>query len=325
MPKNRRKKRRANRPSNSQEPPSTTLESEQEAARGWRSRLTAVRVGIATILIAVLGSAGYGLITWLGPDVVDSPKIKDTIRAAAKDPDDITHTVRYEDPGYQVALPTGVAMPGRVRTCLKNWTYESLSDETLQPGHCRFDRIVSQLRTMGAATPNALNLVITLEGHRSQRIKIDDVRPVNIQRRPPYAGAFLDIGPEGPGETIKMFLDLDELNPRARTVTGEEGGYEPGGLWFQDNTLFLEDGKEEALNIKAGTSRDAVTFDIQIGYRIGTEHKQLVINDSGRQFALTPINCVADGRASYGEVWSIQNFRSIDPVKRPERWRTFEC
>ncbi|MER6827015.1 hypothetical protein ABT352_13605 [Streptosporangium sp. NPDC000563] len=80
-------------------------------------------------------------------------------------------------------------------------------------------------------------------------------------------------------------------------------------------------GKGEALNIKAGTSRDAVTFDI----RIGAEHKHLVINDGGRQFALTPINCVADGRASYGEVRSIQNFRSIDPVKRPERWRTLEC
>lgn len=324
MPKNRRQNRRANRPSRSQEPP-TTPESEQETARGWRGRLTAVRVGAATILIAVLGSAGYGLITWLGADVVDSSKVKDTIRAVAKDPDDITHTVRYEDPGYQVILPVGIALPDQVRTCLKNWTNASLSNETLEPDHCRFDRLVSQLRKMGAATPNALNLVITLEGHRSQRIKIDDVRPVNVRRRPPYAGAFLDIGPEGPGETIKMFLNLDELNPRARTVTGEEGSYEPGGLWFQDNTLFLEDGKEEALNIKARTTRDAVTFDIQIDYRIGTEHKHLVINDSGRQFAITPINCVASGRASYEEVWSMQNFWSIDPVKRPERWRTLEC
>ena len=71
-----------------------------------------------------------------------------------------------------------------------------------------FERLIDELRISGGANPNDLMLLLALEGRRNQPIHVDDIRPVNIRRSSPYSGTFLHIPPQGPGETVKDYLQF---------------------------------------------------------------------------------------------------------------------
>jgi hypothetical protein len=174
-------------------------------------------------------------------------------------------------------------------------------------------------------------LTLTLEGRRNQPIHVDDVRPVDIHRSAPYNGTFLSIPPQGPGETVKIMFNFDEFDPRARTPSGDEP-YKPGGLFFQDHTLTIEDAKQDTIFIKSITTRWAVSFEISVDYHIGDKAGHLLINDRGHPFALTPMNCAdhtqsdadghttINGHAAYEHVWENDNFQAIKPVLTPKSY-----
>ena len=66
----------------------------------------------------------------------------------------------------------------------------------------------------------------------------------------------------------------------------------------------------------ATVQRSAVRFRLKINYLIGGELKSTVIDDDGRPFGITPLNCINRGIASYGVAYEWN-----EPVKRPVRWQ----
>jgi hypothetical protein len=281
------------------------------------------RAWLAGIAAAVLAGVVGGVITWVGPEVVDNAAAKDAVRDMVGGDDELRYTLQYLDPGYDLVLPDGVELTAQQETFLDNWNLDYQD-----PDGYTLDRLINDLRAAGGANPNELLLALTLEGRRNQPVHVDDIRPVDIRHSAPYSETFLNIPPQGPGETVKVMFNFDEVEPRARTAVDDgSGGYRPGGLFFQEQTLTIEDAKQDTIFIKSTATRWAVTFNIRIDYRIGDERNHLLINNDSRPFALTPMNCtdrsqigadsslVTSGHASYQRIWSLRgDFQGIERV-----------
>jgi hypothetical protein len=287
------------------------------------------RAWLAGIAAAVLAGVVGGVITWVGPEVVDNAAAKDAVRDMVGGDDELRYTLQYLDPGYDLVLPVGVELTARQETFLDNWNLDYRD-----PDGYDLNRLINDLRAAGGANPTELLLALTLEGRRNQPVHVDDIRPVDIRHTAPYSGTFLNIPPQGPGETVKVMFNFDEVEPRARTAVDDgSGGYRPGGLFFQEQTLTIEDGKQDTIFVKSTATRWAVTFTIRIDYRIGDERDHLLINNDGRPFALTPMNCtdrahigadgspVTSGHASYKQIWRLRDdFQGIERVPDPTRF-----
>ncbi|AWS43556.1 hypothetical protein DKM19_21410 [Streptosporangium sp. 'caverna'] len=270
------------------------------------------------------------VVTGLGPDVIDVPAARDTMRAVFKDPEDIEYSIRYEDPGYELILPSGVELTAKQRSFLQNWTYANNNKESYG-----LSDLMRELRGAGAATPaKQMNIVVTLKGERHQKINVDAIYPVEVHRTAPYNGTWINIPPQDGGSTFQMMFDFDEHTPRARTTVGGDDGIppKPGQPYFRKNTLTVKDGIEDTLNISTIGTRHAVTFKIRIDYRIGGKPRHMVIADHDRPFVITPINCIdripvdkngkpVVGHASYDHIWSLGG-GDIASVKNPRRWST---
>jgi hypothetical protein len=270
---------------------------------GWFKTPAGLATAVAAPLIV-------GLIVFITVQVIDTPAAKDRVRSVAR-PDgdqDVRYTVRFNDQAYQIATPAGVGLTTQQRDLLRGWDLGS-------PGS--LSELITDLRARGGANPDELRLLITLEGRRHQRIFVDDIRPVNIKYAAPYAGTLVNIPPQEGGETLKMMFNFDEFEPRARVFDNSkhpEGV--PGNLYFNNNTLTIKEGEQDSIAIKSVVSRRAVTFDIRINYRVGGKSKELDINNRGKPFALTPMNCPKktklieggwiQGRMAYREIWEMK-------------------
>lgn len=281
------------------------------------------RAWLAGIAAAVLAGVVGGVITWGGPEVVDNAAAKDAVRDMFGADDELRYTLQYLDPGYDLVLPADVELTAEQETYLDNWSLDYRD-----PNGYDLNRLINDLRAAGGANPNELLLALTLEGRRNQPIHVDDIRPVDIRHTEPYSATFLNIPPQGPGETVKVMFNFDEVEPRARTAVDDGSGtYRPGGLFFQEQTLTIEDAEQDTIFIKSTATRWAVTFNIRIDYRIGDERSHMLITNNGHPFALTPMNCtvhsqmgadgglVNSGYASYRQMWSLRgDFQGIDRV-----------
>lgn len=342
MPRKKRRKKPTSKPAPDRPAGQPQSDSNDETARGWRRWVKPLLVWTSVVLATVLGTVGastiYGAFTVIGPEVVNTPELKDEIRVkSGRDPKDIRYTVRYEDHGFELILPAWVKLTAKQNKFLEDWGLSGSDSYSL------FD-LARDLRAVGAATPiDEMNLVITLEGRRNQDIHVDNIRPVKIRRTSPYSGTYLDIPPQDPGFIGQMLFNFDEHSPKAlipefrhRVAKTKRAK----GLYFRKKTLTIKDGKEDAINIVVASTRHAVTFEILVEYHIGGKHRRMIINDHGRPFAVSPVNCISHegvnpaitgddfpfGYASYDHVWSLRrDWKSIDPVKNPRRWASYLC
>lgn len=299
--------------------------------RRWLKTPGGLAIGIGfPLLVVVVGP----LVTGLGSEVVGVPAVQDSVRAKAKDPDDFRYTLRYEDPGYEVILPKGVNLTARQAAYLRGWSYANMNDQSYT-----LKTLLRELRNAGAATPaKEMNIVVTAEGQRRQPLHVDAIYPVEIRRTAPYDGTLVLIPPQDGGNNLQMLFNFDDPIPYARVAIGGNGHPLKSGVpYFQKHTLTIKDGREDAINIATISTRFAATFKIRIDYRIGGESRHKVIDDGGRPFAVTPINCVdrtvldkngliaddkagapLEGHVSYGHVWRMDSDK-ITEVKNPRR------
>lgn len=126
-----------------------------------------------------------------------------------------------------------------------------------------------------------------------------------------------------------MIVDFDETDPIARKpLKGEFEKAKPGGPYFHHKKITLKDGEEDVIVIKSITSKWAVTFKIRIDYHIGGEAKHLIVDNNGRPFALTALNCTKptkltkegfiNGQVSYQDIWEL-NSPSLTQAPHPDR------
>ncbi|QXJ25799.1 hypothetical protein AGRA3207_007350 [Actinomadura graeca] len=279
----------------------------------WLHTPTGCAIAVVT---GVAGTLTGALILFVLAQGFDPPAAKDKVRSELRPngDQDMRYTVQFNDPAYQIVTPAGINLTPRQQDYLRTWRWSSLNADA---NAYNLSRLIEEVRSAGGANLQKLNLVIKLEGRRNQPLFVDNVHPVNIKRTKPYRGSLVNIPPQEGGETIKMMFDFDQIDPRAREVSGPKGGpYKPGDLFFNNRTLTVQDGQQDSLLIQSITTRQAVTFEIRIDYRIGNRPKHLDINNHGRPFALSPYNCVQSGkrldlgqwlpgRMSYQDVWEL--------------------
>ncbi|MFE0589150.1 hypothetical protein [Micromonospora echinospora] len=269
------------------------------------------------------GAVVTALLLALGPQLYDGDEIKDTVRDAVRNDSEIRHTVQFMDEGFSLVLPAGFVMSESRRRMLAAVRFDGT-----EPVEEQLAEVLGPAR---AARPVVLNLRLTLEGRRNQPIFVDRISLVDIERTAPYSGTLISIPPQGPGSTVRMMFNLDEHRPQARVAEQVDENddeavrrfavktdrHKPGALFFSHNTLTVKSAEEDALFLQAVATESAVSFRIRIDYRIGDRKGELVVDDAGEPFRVTPMNCVtrsrwgpdgavlAWGTASYENAWEL--------------------
>jgi hypothetical protein len=271
-------------------------------ARPGETRRLGIWVG--GLVVSALGALIVAFITGLPGELIDLNSAKDTIRPG---PDlrarvDVLH---LDDQGSSMASAAA-----------HNATDDELS--ALVPGN--FDaseRLSRDLRERGWLDVERLTLRVRLEGRSHREIRVVDIRPTDIRRAPPLGGTLFFMPPQEGAASIPLILNMDSPRPVASAVARyDEWGPVPGRPYFESTTIRLADREEDIVMIRATAQRSAVRFRLKIDYLIGGELKSTVIDDDGRPFGITPLNCINRGIASYGVAYEWN-----EPVKRPVRWQ----
>jgi hypothetical protein len=161
-----------------------------------------------------------------------------------------------------------------------------------------------------------LTLRVLLEGRSNQEIHVVDIRPVDLRRTAPLDGTLFFVPPQEGAASIVLLLNMDERVPVATGVDRvDEWGPVPDGPFFESNSIRLADREQDILVIRVSATREAVQFRLQADYLLGDDLKSTVIDDDGKPFALTPLNCVRRGIASYR-----RGYEFGAPKPRPEKW-----
>ncbi|WP_155341182.1 hypothetical protein [Acrocarpospora corrugata] len=270
---------------------------------------------------------GIVVLQGAGGQVVDVPAAKDDVRRAiGPDQEAIRLTLSSvtETGPLQVVTPRGTGLTEPQRRFVQKFSYEEMA-----PGGVSLHDIHADFLATGAASLDQQFISIKLEGRRNQKIFIDNIRPVDVLRTAPWAGTLVNVRDQSGGETKQMVIDFDDVDPITRMPGADdlEDDAPPGGPYFQHKTLTLTDGTEDTVIIKAITAQWGVTFRIRIDYRVGGKAEHRIVDNNGRPFALTAMNCTKPsiakqwvlGRISYEAVWEHQGsmIRSPHPNRHP--------
>jgi hypothetical protein len=214
-------------------------------------------------------------------------------------------------------------------------THRPSAPRTTAPGGAptRLDGVTAEkldadLRAHGGVDVRKLSLRVVLEGRRNQEIRILDIRPVGVRRTAPANGTLFYLPPQGSTPTMKMIVDFDDPLPVLRTAVIGQGdelvGTDP---FFEEKTIRLRDRERDVILLRATAERYSVAFKLEVDYLIGATRKRLVIDDGGRPFRVTGMNCGAEpGIASYASAYQLgtspQGFLRLDTVADPLRFST---
>jgi hypothetical protein len=239
------------------------------------------------LIVSAIGALIIAAVAGLPGQLIDLNAAKDKIRPGA-DLDVRVDVLHLDDQGYSMASAT---------------PYEPTKNEmsALAPGN--FDateQLTNDLRARGWRDVGRLTLRVALQGRSNREIRVVDIRPTEIQRMPPLHGSLFYLPPQEGAASIVLLLDLDNPSPVANAVARyDEWGPVPGRPFFESSTIRLGDRDEDVVMIRATAQRSAVKFRLKLRYLIGGDLKETVIDDHGRPFGITPLNCVRRGIASY--------------------------
>jgi hypothetical protein len=270
--------------------------------RERRSRARRVMLWVAGLLVAALGATIVGVLTGLPGQLLDLDAAKDQLRPG---PDLRTRVdvVHLDDQGYSMAFAD-------------DYTPTQNQDQLTRAIFEDPEALSRHLRRSGGVDVERLTLRVLLEGRSNQEIHVVDIRPVDLRRTAPLEGTLFFVPPQEGAASIVLLLNMDERVPVATGVDRvDEWGPVPGGPFFESNSIRLADREQDILVIRVSATREAVQFRLQADYLLGDDLKSTVIDDDGKPFALTPLNCVRRGIASYR-----RGYEFGAPKPRPEKW-----
>jgi hypothetical protein len=251
---------------------------------------------VGGLLVAALTSMIVGVLTGIPGQVFDVESVKDSVRPG---PDfrSSVEIVNLADQGFSVAFPGAYRpSPGEARLA-------SRLDGNTAP------QLDARLRAHGAVDLRKLSLRIALEGRSNEELRILDIRPVDVVRTAPVAGTLFYIPPQEGAATLRMIVNLDDPLPVVRTAVIGSGDELVGTRpFFEENTIRLRDRERDVILLRATAERYSVRFKLEVEYLIGAKRKHAVIDDDGRPFRVTGMNCTAEpGIASYANAYELGN------------------
>jgi hypothetical protein len=110
---------------------------------------------------------------------------------------------------------------------------------------------------------------------------------------------------QGGADVFRIAFNLDEARPVPREVD-EQGNV--GGSFFLRRELELSKGDRDTIWVPVSVSKYSVRFRLRLSYLVGEDRnpQQVMLDDGGRPFAITAINCV-NGRRVYQRIYSSQS------------------
>lgn len=261
-------------------------------SRAQRSRARRLALWGGGLVISAIGALVVASLTSLPGQIFDLDAAKDRIRPG----DDLAVRVdvlHLDDQGFSMVAPGDHPPTEAELAALRSFDLE------------RVEQLSAGLRRRGWFELEQLTLRLALQGRSNQEVEIVDIRPTQLVRTPPIRGTLSYLPPQEGAATISLLLNTDETRPAMRAVTGiDEWGQIPGEPFFETMTISLADRERDVAVIRASAQHTAVRFKLELDYLLGGELKSIVIDDGGRPFRITPLNCVARGVASYRAVYN---------------------
>ncbi len=149
------------------------------------------------------------------------------------------------------------------------------------------------VRAHGGAADGYVNIKLILEGNRDQPIRILDMRPLKTCRDP-YTGTLVYSPSAGADDTVRVGMDLDQPVTVARALQSGEWG----GPYFQQKTVSLTRGEQQAFEITALTNRYYCEFTLQFTVLDGSQTITQVVSDHGKPFRVSAV-AVAAGAVAF--------------------------
>lgn len=219
---------------------------------------------VVGVLVAfgIFGAIGSNIVDRIFDDTVERLTGVDALRAnVRRDP--------YQgSDGFTVATKTAQSVEGKldqVKDCA------GLYQSAKEAGAVDVGRLVSN---------------VMLEGTTHRGVAIVDIRAEIVDRGPLLAGAMVHCQPAGSVGSIGLSLDFDEANPLARRVSEGEDDGDP--YFERGDTITLEKGEMEPLQVTATISQGYVEWNLAIDVLVDGAEETIVIDDEdGRPFQLT--------------------------------------
>jgi hypothetical protein len=256
-----------------------------------RSRPRRLALWAGGLIVSAIAALAVASLTSLPGQLFDLDAAKDRLRPG----DDLAVRVdvlHLDDQGFSMVAPTDAQPTEAELAAIRSFDLE------------RIEQLSASFRRRGWFELEQLTLRLALQGPSNQEVEIVDIRPIELERTPLLSGTLSYLPPQEGAASIALLLNTDELRPVMRAVAGvDEWGQVPGEPYFETTTISLADRERDVVVIRASAQHTAVRFKLRLDYLLGGELKTIVIDDEGRPFRITPLNCVARGVATYQAVY----------------------
>ncbi|SDW16255.1 hypothetical protein SAMN05216215_1001333 [Saccharopolyspora shandongensis] len=136
---------------------------------------------------------------------------------------------------------------------------------------------------LGAVKLEQLGTKITVEGASSRNVVITDMRARILAREPNLSGTIACIRAEGGGPTIRVGIDLDELDPTARVIEGRE----LGERYFADNAITLADGETVVFQVEVRAGKAHYTWVLELDVVIDGKAQTIEVRPRDGPYEIT--------------------------------------
>ncbi|WP_280722737.1 hypothetical protein [Kitasatospora sp. MAA4] len=152
------------------------------------------------------------------------------------------------------------------------------------------DTTIAVLAAAHEGAPMAEQTIrFTLQGNRHSGVMLTDIGARVIDRQAPLAGTAYMAEPGGNAPALRVGLDLDEDQPRARTYSGDDSRT-LGGFYFDANGFSLAYRETTPVTVTAFAQRSLVRFVLVVSYTVDGKLQHTELTDTGgKPFAVSGI------------------------------------
>ena len=155
---------------------------------------------------------------------------------------------------------------------------------------------LSIFHDVGAINEGSTALRLIFTGESQQGVRILNITPIILKRAAPWRGDLFAFPLQGEKPTIQTSFNLDDTFP-----TVKDGA--TGRPYFEEKTITLKQGEQEVVIMQVMASRGYVAYMLRVDYLVGAQQRNVTLNDHGRPFELSAVNCPSKDVASYGRAF----------------------
>jgi hypothetical protein len=171
--------------------------------------------------------------------------------------------------------------------------------------------ILSIFHDVGAINEGSTALRLIFTGESQQGVRILNITPIILKRAAPWHGDLFAFPLQGEKPTIQTNFNLDDAFPVVKdNATGRP--------YFEEKTITLKRDEQEVVIMEVTATRGYVAYMLKVDYLAGTQQRSMTLNDHGKPFELSAINCPHKNIASYSRAFvGLANSISAAKISNP--------